>query len=159
MQLAESLCPVHEVSERRSGSYRYAMLLGLHGLLLSLAVSEGGIHTYRVSQVNQKITKCFSEVLLECIVQLKKCNCSVSGASWPFSPAFPLFLSSSPHLALHSSVSATSHVWGFPFCTAFVHQVSNELFNNLVAHFVGCAGPARWVASVARSTARWCLPA
>jgi hypothetical protein len=52
------------------------MLVGLHGLLLSLAVSEGGIHTYRVSQVNQKTTKCFSEVLLGSIVQLKKCNCS-----------------------------------------------------------------------------------
>ena len=86
MQLAESLCPVHEVSERRSGSYRYGMLLGLHGLLLSLAVSEGGIHTYRVSQVNQKITKCFSEVLLGSIVQLKKCNCSASRHP----PIFPL---------------------------------------------------------------------
>jgi hypothetical protein len=43
-------------------------------------------------------------------------------------------------LALHSSVSATSHAPGFPFCTAFVHQVRNELFNNLVAQFVGIAG-------------------
>jgi hypothetical protein len=52
-------------------------------------------------------------------------HASLSGASWPFFPAFPPFLSSSPLLALHSSVSATSHVWGFPFCTVFVHQVRN----------------------------------
>src|SRR6266702_8559136 len=50
---------------------------------------------------------------------------SLSGASWPFFPAFPPFLSSSPPLALHSSISATSHARGFPFCTAFVHQVRN----------------------------------
>jgi len=37
--MAEGLDPVHDVSERRSGSDRYGLLLGLHGLLFSLAVS------------------------------------------------------------------------------------------------------------------------
>src|SRR5260370_16947692 len=63
-------------------------------------------------------------------------HASLSGASWPFFPAFPPFLSSAPPLALHPSVSATSHAQGFPFCTAFVHQVRYYLFNNLVAQFV-----------------------
>jgi len=36
------------------------MLLGFQCLLLSLAVSEVGIHIYRVSQVKEKITKLFS---------------------------------------------------------------------------------------------------
>ena len=77
MQLAEDLGPVHDVSEARSGSHRYDMLVLLHGLLLSLAVSEGRIHAYRVSQVKGKITKLFSWILSEAIAQLIKCNCSV----------------------------------------------------------------------------------
>ena len=60
MQLSEGLFPLYNVSERRSGSHRYGMLVELHGLLLSLAVSEGGIHMYRVSHVKEKITKLFS---------------------------------------------------------------------------------------------------
>jgi hypothetical protein len=59
MQLAEGLDPLHDISERRSGSDRYGLLLGLHGLLLPLAVSEMGIHTSRVSKVKEKITKLF----------------------------------------------------------------------------------------------------
>jgi hypothetical protein len=47
------------------------MLLGLHGLLLSHAVSEMGMHTYRVSHVKEKITKLFSWVLNEGFDQLK----------------------------------------------------------------------------------------
>jgi hypothetical protein len=35
------------------------MLVLLHGLLLSLVVSEVSIHAYRVSQVKRKITKLF----------------------------------------------------------------------------------------------------
>ncbi len=70
MQLAEGLGPVHDVSEARSGSHRYGMLVLLHGLLLSLAVSEGRIHAHRVSQVKGKITKLFSWILNEAIAQL-----------------------------------------------------------------------------------------
>ena len=69
MQLSEGLFPVDDVSERRSGSHRYGMLLELHGLLLSLAVSEDGIHMYRVSQVKEKITKFFSWGLKRVIAQ------------------------------------------------------------------------------------------
>ena len=69
MQLSEGLFPLDDVSERRSGSHRYGMLLELHGLLLSLAVSEGGIHMYRVSQVKEKITKFFSWGLKRFIAQ------------------------------------------------------------------------------------------
>lgn len=50
-------------------------------------------------------------------------HASLSRASWPFFPAFPPFLPSSPFLALHPAVSATSHAQGLPFCTAFVHQL------------------------------------
>ena len=82
--------------------------------------------------MNQKITKGFSEVLLEYIVQLKKCNCSVF-------LAFPRFSSSSAHFALHPSGSATSHEQGFLFCTPFAHPISDGLFYNLVAQFVGIA--------------------
>jgi hypothetical protein len=42
MQPAKGLLPLHDVSECRSGSERYGMLVLRHGLLLSLAVSEGG---------------------------------------------------------------------------------------------------------------------
>jgi hypothetical protein len=47
------------------------MLVLLHGPLLSLAVSEGDIHAYRVSQVKEKITKLFSWILNVDIAQLK----------------------------------------------------------------------------------------
>jgi hypothetical protein len=69
MQLAEGLYPVYDVSERRSGSERYGLLLGLHGLLLSLVVSEGTIHTDRVSHVREKITKLVSWGLKSSIAQ------------------------------------------------------------------------------------------
>jgi hypothetical protein len=71
MQLAEGLGPVHDSSERRAGSHRYAMLRGLHDLLLSLVVSGGGIHPYRVSYVTEKITKHFSGDLYKIIAQFK----------------------------------------------------------------------------------------
>jgi hypothetical protein len=70
MQLAEGLGPVHDVSEGRSGFHRYGMLVLLHGLLLSLAVSEVGIHASRVSQVKGKITKLVSWILNADIAQL-----------------------------------------------------------------------------------------
>lgn len=69
MQLFEGLGPLHDVSERRAGSPRYGMLVGLHGLLLSLAVSEVGILMYRVSQVKEKISKFFSWGLKRIIAQ------------------------------------------------------------------------------------------
>jgi len=39
--------------------------------------------------------------------------------------------------ALCPSGSATSHERGILFCTTFAHPISDELFNNLVAQFVG----------------------
>jgi hypothetical protein len=45
------------------------MLGELHGLLLSLALSAGDFHTYRVSLVKEKITKLGSWGLYENIVQ------------------------------------------------------------------------------------------
>jgi len=54
---AEDLYPLHDVSERRAGSYRYGMLLELHSLLLYHAVSEDGMHMYRVSHAKEEITK------------------------------------------------------------------------------------------------------
>jgi len=45
------------------------MLVGLHGLLLSLTISEVGIHIYRVSHVKGKITKLFSWDLKKIIAQ------------------------------------------------------------------------------------------
>jgi hypothetical protein len=59
MQAAKGLLPVHDVSEGRCGSERYGMLVLLHGLLLSLVVSEVSIHAYSVSHVKRKITKLF----------------------------------------------------------------------------------------------------
>src|SRR5207245_7962509 len=59
------------------------------------------------------------------------------GASWPFSLAFPGFSSSSALFALHPSGFVTSHEQGFLFCTPFAHPISDELFNKLVAQFVG----------------------
>src|SRR6266567_2143406 len=61
------------------------------------------------------------------------------GASWPFFLAFPRFSSSSALFALHPSGFVTSHEQGFLFCTPFAHPISDELFNNLVAQFVGLA--------------------
>src|SRR5260370_7030240 len=52
---------------------------------------------------------------------------------------FPGFSSSSALFALHSSGSATSHERGVLFCTTFAHPISDELFYNLVAQFVGVA--------------------
>src|SRR6266704_1903393 len=60
------------------------------------------------------------------------------GASWPFFLAFPGFSSSSALFALHPSGFVTSHEQGFLFCTPFAHPISDELFNTLVAQFVGC---------------------
>src|SRR6266550_3003698 len=59
------------------------------------------------------------------------------GASWPFFLAFPRFSSSSALFALHPSGFVTSHEQGFLFCTPFAHLISDELFNTLVAQFVG----------------------
>src|SRR6266702_8019835 len=59
------------------------------------------------------------------------------GASWPFFLAFPGFSSSSALFALHPSGFVTSHEQGFLFCTPFAHPISDELFNTLVAQFVG----------------------
>src|SRR2546422_5429456 len=61
------------------------------------------------------------------------------GASWPFFLAFPRFSSSSALFALHPSGFVTSHEQGFLFCTPFAHLISDELFNTLVAQFVGVA--------------------
>ena len=61
MQAAKGLLPEHDVSEGRCGSHRYGMLVLLHGLLLSLAASEVGIHASRVSHLKGKITKLFYE--------------------------------------------------------------------------------------------------
>ena len=54
--------------------------------------------------------------------------------------ASPRFVSFSALLTLHPSGSTISHEQGFLFCTPFVHQISAELFKNLVAQFVGLAG-------------------
>src|SRR6266566_302205 len=59
------------------------------------------------------------------------------GASWPFFLASPGFSSSSALFALHPSGFVTSHEQGFLFCTPFAHPISDELFNTLVAQFVG----------------------
>ena len=82
MQLAEGLYPVRDVSEHRSGSGRYGMLLGLHGLLLSHAVSVVDVHTYRVSQLKEKITKLFSWGLKSIITQFTSATV-VSRQPWP----------------------------------------------------------------------------
>ena len=111
MQLAKGLDPLHDLSEHRSGSHRYAMLMGLHGLLLSLAVSEVGIHTYRVSHVKEKITKVFLGGLHEGIAQL-------ISATVVFLKR-PHFLSPFALFTLHSSVFAISHEGNASICSVF----------------------------------------
>jgi hypothetical protein len=92
MQLAEGLYPVYDVSERRSGSERYGLLLGLHGLLLSLVVSEGTIHTDRVSQVREKITKLVSWDLKSIIAQFTSATVVIRHLSATYPPSIRHFL-------------------------------------------------------------------
>src|SRR2546429_359790 len=79
------------------------------------------------------------------------------GASWPFFLAFPRFSSSSAHFALHPSGSATSHEQGFLFCTPFAHPISDGLFYNLVAQFVG-SGSSHHVPAYQRRQPAWHRP-
>src|SRR6266566_9778506 len=58
-------------------------------------------------------------------------------SEWSLMAFFPGFSSSFALFALHPSGSATSHERGVLFCTTFAHPISDELFNNLVAQFVG----------------------
>src|SRR6266566_5538028 len=69
------------------------------------------------------------------------------GASWPFFLASPGFSSSSALFALHPSGFVTSHEQGFLFCTPFAHPISDEVFNTLVAQFVGRKAPSFWAAA------------
>jgi len=62
IQSVEGLSPVHNVSERRSGSLLYGLLLGLHGLPLTHAVFDSDMHPNSVSHVKERITKLFSRV-------------------------------------------------------------------------------------------------
>jgi hypothetical protein len=63
--------------------------------------------------------------------------CCSAWSLMAFFLAFPRCSSSSSLFALHPSGSATSHEQGFLFCTPFAHLISDELFYNLVAQFVG----------------------
>jgi hypothetical protein len=62
------------------------MLGELHGLLLSLALSAGDFHTYRVSLVKEKITKLGSWGLYEDIIQVTSAtvvlHVRASGGIW-----------------------------------------------------------------------------
>ena len=49
MQLAEGVCPLHDLTRGRFRFNRGGMLLVLHSLLLSHTVSAVGLRIYRVS--------------------------------------------------------------------------------------------------------------